>query len=69
MTDIVERLRAVSGPADLYLDHTNECRRLCGEAADEIERLRRENGQIKRELWSKRDELRIARGLPLEGEP
>ena len=40
MTDnIVERLRAVSGPADLYLDHTNECRRLCGEAADEIKRL------------------------------
>ena len=30
--------------------------------ADEIERL-------KRELWNARDELRIARGLPLEGEP
>lgn len=39
-SDLIERLHAVSGPAALYLDHTNECRALCGEAADKIVRLR-----------------------------
>ena len=42
MSDIVERLRAITGQAG---DHGDV--QLCGEAADEIERLRAENALLK----------------------
>jgi len=37
--------------------------------ADEIERLRAENSAAKLDIWNLRDQLRVERGLPLEGEP
>jgi hypothetical protein len=59
MSNLAARLRAGPCSGDPVFE----------EAADELDRLEAEIERIKRELWDARDDLRVARGLPLEGDP